>query len=247
MTSNEQQAANQKNALASTGPRTDVGKDIVSKNAIRHGILSKSVVLRHGQLKEDPEEYAALLAGIMDDWQPCGTTEYFLCEKIAAAIWRSRRVVRWESALIDADFTKRKHLTDNHFNSAWQPGSLPALRNVSAGDAEQKELQERRRQDLLDRLSGLSFLDESQVNRIARYSQSLDKELYRAMSALATLKQSKRRYKPCEYTKKVGRQYNPETVHETAEMADGGTRVEWTADFEDAECESRACNTGGET
>jgi hypothetical protein len=45
MTSERQKAANQANALHSTGPKTRKGKAVVRLNALRHGILTRVVVL----------------------------------------------------------------------------------------------------------------------------------------------------------------------------------------------------------
>ena len=45
MTSERQKAANQANALHSTGPKTPEGKAVVRFNAFRHGLLARDVVL----------------------------------------------------------------------------------------------------------------------------------------------------------------------------------------------------------
>ena len=44
MTSDKQVRANRKNALQSTGPKTPEGKARVSKNALKHGLLSQDVL-----------------------------------------------------------------------------------------------------------------------------------------------------------------------------------------------------------
>ena len=49
--------ANRKNAEKSTGPRTAEGKEIVSRNALKHGLFSRYLLLDD----EDPAEYQALL------------------------------------------------------------------------------------------------------------------------------------------------------------------------------------------
>jgi hypothetical protein len=43
MTSSAQIAANRRNALRSTGPRTSAGKERVARNAVRHGLASRIV------------------------------------------------------------------------------------------------------------------------------------------------------------------------------------------------------------
>jgi hypothetical protein len=44
--SEKQLAANRANALKSTGPRTEAGKARSSRNAVRHAMLARSVLLR---------------------------------------------------------------------------------------------------------------------------------------------------------------------------------------------------------
>ena len=46
MTSERQKAANQANALHSTGPKTEEGKAAVRFNPLRHGLLARDVVLQ---------------------------------------------------------------------------------------------------------------------------------------------------------------------------------------------------------
>ena len=46
--------ANRENAQKSTGPKTDEGKKAASKNALKHGLRSRSFTLIHG---EDAEAY----------------------------------------------------------------------------------------------------------------------------------------------------------------------------------------------
>ena len=46
MTSERQKAANQANALHSTGPKTSEGKAVVRFNAFRHGLLPRTLFSR---------------------------------------------------------------------------------------------------------------------------------------------------------------------------------------------------------
>lgn len=87
--------ANRRNALKSTGPRTAAGKLTSSKNATKHGVLSRDVVLPN----EDAEEFAKLCAGLGDQLSPVGLLEQILVEKIAASAWRLGRIHRVEASL----------------------------------------------------------------------------------------------------------------------------------------------------
>ena len=48
---------NIKNSRKSTGPKTRKGKSISKKNALKHGILSREIVLSDGDGKEKQAEY----------------------------------------------------------------------------------------------------------------------------------------------------------------------------------------------
>ena len=87
-------AANRANALKSTGPKTPEGKAVVATNGIRHGILSSRLLLA----SERPEEFVALLDSLQAALKPSGALEVVLVDKIAAAIWRQRRLVAAETA-----------------------------------------------------------------------------------------------------------------------------------------------------
>src|SRR6266550_9513837 len=58
MTSYRQIEANRRNALKSTGPKTEAGKQLSRCNAVRHGLTAETVI---GAL-EDAEDYKAFEA-----------------------------------------------------------------------------------------------------------------------------------------------------------------------------------------
>jgi hypothetical protein len=92
-TSAKQVAANRRNAMRSTGPRTPRGKEISKFNATKHGLRAAEIVIP-GQ--EDPLEFEALLQELCDEWMPNGRTEISLVEEIALDQWRLRRAHRAE-------------------------------------------------------------------------------------------------------------------------------------------------------
>ena len=71
--------------------------EAVRFNAMKHGILSRLVVLAH----EDGAEFADLLAALISEHQPAGMTERHLIEELATIIWRKRRVLLAEAARIN--------------------------------------------------------------------------------------------------------------------------------------------------
>jgi hypothetical protein len=80
----------------STGPRTEQGKQRSKNNALRHGVFSQVVVLKG----ESQTDFDALLNGLRRDLQPVGTLEEVLVEKLAALLWRNRRLLMAEGAEI---------------------------------------------------------------------------------------------------------------------------------------------------
>ena len=71
--------------------------EAVRFNAMKHGILSRLVVLAH----EDAGEFADLLNALIDEHRPAGMTERHLIEDLAAIMWRKRRVLLAEGARIN--------------------------------------------------------------------------------------------------------------------------------------------------
>ena len=68
--------------------------DAVKYNALKHGILSKNVVLPH----EDQEEFDNLLSALRAEHRPSGGTAECLVEELAGIMWRKRRVLLAEGA-----------------------------------------------------------------------------------------------------------------------------------------------------
>ncbi len=97
MLTEKQLEANRRNAELSTGPVTDEGKAIVSKNRVSHGLLSRDVVLPGMEQFENVEDFQHLKESLKEYWQPEGVMEESLCEDLAIQWWRMRRLYRHES------------------------------------------------------------------------------------------------------------------------------------------------------
>jgi hypothetical protein len=97
MASEKQIAANRRNALKSTGPKSPEGKAAVRLNALRHGLRARTVVLPG----EKAEDFHQLCADLEAEWQPQSCTEQLLVEQMAVAQWKLARVDACETALFD--------------------------------------------------------------------------------------------------------------------------------------------------
>jgi hypothetical protein len=76
-------------AKQSTGPRTERGKRVSSRNALKHAIFSKAVVLK-GESQAEVDHWVLELRKY---FQPQGALEDILVDKIVALFWRQRRVL----------------------------------------------------------------------------------------------------------------------------------------------------------
>ena len=92
--------ANRRNSLRSTGPKTARGKCIVSRNAIKHGILAREVLITSGEGQECQRELNELVDKLVEYYRPVGVVEEKLVETIAACWWRKARILRAENGEI---------------------------------------------------------------------------------------------------------------------------------------------------
>ena len=101
MTSVRQIKANQGNAQRATGPRTVAGKARSAQNATQHGILARAAVL---PVAETEGEWVAHCDAILAGLDPVGGLELHLAERVALALWRLRRVARFETEVVSLVF-----------------------------------------------------------------------------------------------------------------------------------------------
>ncbi len=67
------------------GPKTEAGKAVVARNAIKHGVLAQTPVVT---LVESVEDWERLRSGVFEYLQVEGTLEEALADRIAGLIWR---------------------------------------------------------------------------------------------------------------------------------------------------------------
>jgi hypothetical protein len=119
MTSFRQIEANRRNALRSTGPKTENGKQRSRRNAVRHGLTAETVVVA----LEDIEDYQAFEAAIIADYDARTAVERELVLRLASLLWRIRRATAIETDLLQI---QAEILSDRPHESA------------TSGDTEQK-------------------------------------------------------------------------------------------------------------
>ena len=79
------------------GPKTTEGKAISKYNAIKHGLLSKEVLVDG----EDEKTLLELNQSVHDQFQPVGPIEKMLVDRVVSNLWRLRRAVFVETATMN--------------------------------------------------------------------------------------------------------------------------------------------------
>jgi hypothetical protein len=105
MTSYRQIRANRRNALKSTGPRTEAGKQASRCNAVRHGLTAETVI----SALEDAEDYKAFEAAITADYDAQSAVERELVLRLASILWRLRRATIMETGLFEIQAEHLRH------------------------------------------------------------------------------------------------------------------------------------------
>ncbi len=90
---------NRANAAHSTSPKSVAGRARSSRNAFKHGLYSKDLII----LGEDPAEFDQLRATLRAEHQPANTTEEILVDELAQSFWRMRRFRHLEAGAWDTD------------------------------------------------------------------------------------------------------------------------------------------------
>jgi hypothetical protein len=97
---------NRANAQLSTGPRTERGKLASSRNALKHG-LSTGTVLIPG---ENEKEFEALRDTLRREHQPADATDQMLVDQLAQSHWLLQRAIRFQNGCFTADGVDEKRL-----------------------------------------------------------------------------------------------------------------------------------------
>lgn len=95
-------AANRANALASTGPTSDAGKAIASRNHTTHGLTA----IPSGPFRvlhtENQKEFDDSLRDLTTEWSPASITERNLVDLMATHFWLYKRADRFQSQIMDS-------------------------------------------------------------------------------------------------------------------------------------------------
>jgi hypothetical protein len=164
-------AANRRNSLLSTGPKTERGKNWSRRNALKHGILASALLLTQGEGAEDQAAFDELLGGLSRDLAPVGMLEEMQVEKIAVCWWRQKRALECEAGLVGHSFVP------NPGNVVYQEFS----RSGGKWNPELKAIKEQLRLPLGDNL-----------DLILRYETTIQLQLIYAVNLLERLQRARK-------------------------------------------------------
>src|SRR5262249_14731360 len=117
MTSYRQIEANRRNALKSTGPKTEVGKQTSRRNAVRHGLTAETVI---GAL-EDADDYKAFESVITADYDAQSAVERELVLRLASLLLRLRRATTTQTSPFSNHADHLTNFLRTHQNSPAPP------------------------------------------------------------------------------------------------------------------------------
>jgi hypothetical protein len=203
MTSYRQIEANRRNALKSTGPKTEGGKQVSRCNAVRHGLTAETVL----SALEDGEDYKAFEAAITADYDAQSAVERELVLRLASILWRLRRATTMETGLFEIqaqqlhDYRQNRQLLSNSreeihtmFRRAGSAsGDDPSSRAVSdietLSDSGMKA--DATAVELARCFLRLANLPNFALDRLSRYESTLWRQAGRILYALETLDRRK--------------------------------------------------------
>ena len=185
MTSERQKAANRANARHSTGPKTSEGIAAVRLNAVRHGLLTRDVVLP----EEDADAFEDLFNQVRTYLSPVGPIEEFLADRVVNAMWRLRRLERAETALFHSRIhrLKERQLEGKMFSYNISDISLVGKPKEAIQALERERSEQDRDEVLIGRAIDADAKAGDAFAKVARYERGLERSLYRALDELSHL------------------------------------------------------------
>ena len=199
MTSFRQLEANRRNALRSTGPRTEEGKRLSRANAVRHGLTAETIVAA----VEDAEDYEAFEAAVIADYDARTAVERELVLRLASLLWRLRRATAVETDLLQI---QAENLRDRRFGAAevLAPEGSPRVDathlvaigvTAASGDSEDDRAPNdhaRAARKLTYCFLRLANLDSGVFERLGRYEAALWRQTVQLLLALQSARGERR-------------------------------------------------------
>ena len=173
MTTEAQIIANRRNAQKSTGPRTRKGKDTISLNAVKHGLLARKNVIS----SEDQADFDLYRDRMLTDLIPATPLESMLAERIVNLSWRLIRTGCIQNQTIDA---LNADNTSSPLAKLAQSLLFKNQGQSQTGPSTQPDL-------ALGRLAIKDFSNARVLDRLLMYERRIEHSLYKTILELQKL------------------------------------------------------------
>lgn len=98
MISQKKLEANRRNALKSTGPKTDEGKAVAAQNSLKHGLTARRCPILPG---EDENAFCQFRDALVADLKPRGVMQREIVDDIVQIRWKLRRLANVEAVMME--------------------------------------------------------------------------------------------------------------------------------------------------
>src|SRR5215469_5365277 len=184
MTSYRQIEANRRNALKSTGPKSEEGKQASRCNALRHGLTAETVI----GAPEDAEDYKAFEAAIIADYDAVSAVERELVLRLASILWRLRRATTMETGLFEI---QADHLYNYRENRQLQSDSRDVIHTLLRRADSDRSVKADNIVEFACCFLRLANLPNFALERLSRYEAMLWRQVGRVLIALDALDRRK--------------------------------------------------------
>ena len=184
MTSYRQIEANRRNALRSTGPKTESGKQVSRCNALRHGLTAETIICA----LEDADDYKAFEAAITADYDAQSAVERELVLRLASILWRLRRATAMETGLFEI---QAEHLRDYRQNRQLLTDSRDVIHVVLRRADSDRNVKADNTVEFARCFLRLANLANFALDRLSRYEATLWRQVGRILFALDALDRRK--------------------------------------------------------
>ncbi len=165
-----------------------MGKLNVSRNSVKHGLLSKDIVIKN----ESESEFVRFRQSLYSELAPAGELEQLLADRIIASFWRLKRVGKIEVELLN-------NLSSFQFHKPGSSSAIPTMRLtktyedgsteiVSSGVSGKADSGEDESLDMsLGQAVHADFAGSNTLGKFRRYEAHIDRTLYKTLHELQRL------------------------------------------------------------
>ncbi len=205
--------------MKSTGPRTAAGKERVSQNALKHGLLAQEAVIQG----EDPAEFESYREGMLQTLAPAGAVEAMLAERLQNAAFAELEEGK------PTDVLEERHEEWKQIKGSDWDRSVCCVVDVNAelGRA------------VVEDFAGARVLD-----RLLMYERRIESSLYRTMAELRREREARTATADAEGVPHSERRSGGKPRKDATEVTEGHREERGGEGKNAATCEPLVCSPG---